>query len=285
VVFRLGIVALLVVLGSFAPGIHERACGAEADRTNPEDGAVVDGVYSNDYFALRYPLPKGWKQGPRLARPSYEGYYVLGTPTPPEGVRAALVIAAQDVFFAAHQFGNASEYARELWQSAHGWGGSANEPTEVTIGGHRFVRVNLDGSPLSRVVLAADIRCHVLIFALTGTQMEPLEALERSLEQLSFATDERREVCVRGYATASTLLRRVDPVAVGPRFLKISVRIIIGTDGRIRHTHVIRAFPEQRRSIEDALAQWEFKPYRVDGHLAEVETGLVFEFKPAPPRN
>jgi hypothetical protein len=112
-----------------------------------------------------------------------------------------------------------------------------------------------------------------------------LEALERSLEQLSFATDERTEVCVRGYATASTLLRRIDPVAVGPRFLKISVRIIIGTDGRIRHTHVIRAFPEQRRSIEDALAQWEFKPYRVDGHLAGVETGLVFEFKPAPPGN
>jgi len=49
----------------------------------------------------------------------------------------------------------------------------------------------------------------------------------------------------------------------------------------VKRIHVIRAGPEQQKSIEDALAQWRFDPYRAAGHPAEVETGLTFEFKPA----
>ena len=59
------------------------------------------------------------------------------------------------------------------------------------------------------------------------------------------------------------------------------MRIVIGTDGRVKHTHVIRASSEQRKSIEDALARWEFRPYQASGHPVELETGLVFEFRPA----
>jgi hypothetical protein len=42
-----------------------------------------------------------------------------------------------------------------------------------------------------------------------------------------------------------------------------------------------RAFSEQQKSIEDALAKREFKPHRVNSHPAENETGLVFEINPA----
>jgi len=47
---------------------------------------------------------------------------------------------------------------------------------------------------------------------------------------------------------------------------------------------VIRAFPEQRRALEEALIQWQLKPYAAGGKAAEVETGLVFEFKPTGSR-
>jgi outer membrane biosynthesis protein TonB len=58
------------------------------------------------------------------------------------------------------------------------------------------------------------------------------------------------------------------------------VRIVVGTDGKVKHIHVINAAPQQRKNIEEALAQWELKPHLVSGHAVEVETGLVFEFKP-----
>ena len=66
---------------------------------------------------------------------------------------------------------------------------------------------------------------------------------------------------------------------VGRAFTPIPVRIIIAADGDVNQVHVIRATADQRRSIEDALRQWKFKPYVVDGRAVEVETGLSFRFK------
>ena len=51
----------------------------------------------------------------------------------------------------------------------------------------------------------------------------------------------------------------------GPQFVKVPVRIVIGSDGKVKHIHVIRAAPAQQQSIVDALAQWEFQPYRGNG--------------------
>jgi hypothetical protein len=58
----------------------------------------------------------------------------------------------------------------------------------------------------------------------------------------------------------------------------IPVRLIIGTDGAVKHVHVIHASAAQRKVIEEALRQWRFKPYTIDGRPVEVETGLAFRF-------
>jgi outer membrane biosynthesis protein TonB len=70
---------------------------------------------------------------------------------------------------------------------------------------------------------------------------------------------------------------------IGPKYTQVPARLIIGVDGKVRHIHVINAFPDQARSVEKALAQWEFKPYKVNGAPVEVETGILFEFKPGGP--
>jgi hypothetical protein len=234
-------------------------------------------------------LPPGWKAGLQPPRPSYEGYYVLNTPTPPEEAAATILVTAQDVFFAGEPQTDAMALAQDLVRRASATDDTTTQPAIVTIAGHSFARIVIRASPLSRIVLATDIRCHVLMFTFTGAESERLEKLAESLDLLSLPADASNATvsdppfpaCVKGYATPETILRRVEPVSVGPQFLKIPVRVIIGTDGKAKHIHVIRAFPEQQKSIEDALAQWVFKPYQVNGHSAEVETGLVFEFKPA----
>jgi outer membrane biosynthesis protein TonB len=43
---------------------------------------------------------------------------------------------------------------------------------------------------------------------------------------------------------------------------------------------VIHGTADQRRRIEEALRQWKFKPYQINGHPSPVETGLEFKFKP-----
>jgi hypothetical protein len=261
---------------------------ADPGSANPEDGSVVDGVYTNPYFALRYPLPAGWKEGLQPPRPSYTGYYVLTTPAPPEDARATILVAAQDAFFVAEPANGAVALAEDLARRTSEDDRTTTEPSMVTIAGRSFARIAIRRSPLSQIVLATDIRCHVLVFTFTGAEFERLEQLSASLNELSLAADASGgtavgapfPACAKGYATPETILRRVEPVAVGPQFLKIPVRVIIGTEGSVRHIHVIRAFPEQRKSIEEALAQWQLKPYLANGQSAQIETGLVFELKP-----
>jgi hypothetical protein len=47
----------------------------------------------------------------------------------------------------------------------------------------------------------------------------------------------------------------------------------------VLHVHPIAGFPDQKKSVAAALAQWEFKPYLVNGRAVEVETGVLFEFR------
>lgn len=70
----------------------------------------------------------------------------------------------------------------------------------------------------------------------------------------------------------------------GPRYASVPVRFIVGADGKLEHVHAISGFPEQVKSVTDALAKWEFKPYIVNGQPVEVETGLLFQFPSAPPQ-
>jgi hypothetical protein len=257
----------------------QNGVGANRESANPEDRVFADGIYANPYFGLRYPLPPGWKEGLLPARPSYTGYYVLSTPAPPESAKATILIAAQDEFFSSEPVTDPRTLLQDLARSLSGVDRSAL-PTTVSVAAHRFLRLEIQGMPLSRITLATEIRCHVVIFTFTAAQPENLERLAASLVNLSFAPDPGAPVCIRGYATARTIRRKVEPILAGPRFVRIPVRIIIGADGKVGHVHVIRAFPDQQKNIEDALRHWQFEAYLASGHPTEIETGLTFEFRP-----
>jgi hypothetical protein len=254
-----------------------QALGQSAS-ADPENGEFVDGIYTSRYFGLRYPLPEGWTPGPQPPPPSYTGYYVLATPAAPERVKATILIAAQDEFFADEASPDPSKFVQDLEQSVLGRS-HTTMPTPATVAGHAFQRLLVRGTPLSRIVLATEIRCHIVIFSFTGAEIEGLENLAASLSRLSFEEEPAAPVCVKGYATAQTIRQQLDPLPAGPRVVTIPVRIVIGTSGAVRHVHVIRAFPEQRRSIEDALTQWLFAPYTVNEQPVEAETGLSFVLK------
>jgi hypothetical protein len=85
--------------------------------------------------------------------------------------------------------------------------------------------------------------------------------------------------CLRDYVSEN-IVHRVEPDAVGAKAASIPVRMIVATDGSVKHVHVIRASPAQRRNIEEAVRQWKFKSHVKQGHPVEVETGVMFNLKP-----
>ncbi|MFY9531667.1 MAG: hypothetical protein WBC04_16615 [Candidatus Acidiferrales bacterium] len=169
---------------------------------------------------------------------------------------------------------------------------SASEPASVEIAGRSFGRFDFSGAGLQHSVFATEIRCHILSFILTSRSSKQIQELAASLDKISLASgtpagaaSESKgppapwPICVREYATEDHIVRRTYPVGSGPGFPRVPVRIIIDKQGRVRHIHPIAGFPEQIKSVADALSQWVFKPYVVNGRPAEIETGLRLDFR------
>jgi hypothetical protein len=203
---RLSLLLIPLICGVAAQRLPAAANPRTAD---PGQGAVTDGAYVNAYFGLRYPLPPGWKAAPQPPPPSAGGYYVLSTPMPPPDAHATILIAAQDTFFAMPPVADAGEMTRNLVRSV-----SAGGKNPAAIRGAAPI-VDSPGVPLSRMVLATNISCHVVIFTFSGADTERLTQLATSLNRLSL--DQRTSVpdCVKGYATAQTIRRNVQPVFRG----------------------------------------------------------------------
>jgi hypothetical protein len=250
----------------------------------PEDGKVLSGNYVNDYFDLSYPLPQGWTEGLAGPDPSDAGYYVLNSFVPQSEQNASIMIVAQDMLFASKPRGNIAAMVHDFRQAMSEVDGMTidREPTEVKVADRLLYRVDFSGVGLYRATFTTESRCHAVSFNLTSRDPELLADLALSVNKLSSARkrDSRAPApyCMENYAVPENLLRRDEPTPVGPKFMPIPVRIIVDTEGSVKHVHVIRATPEQRKSIEDALRQWKFKPYGLNGRAVEIETGLMFRF-------
>jgi hypothetical protein len=250
---------------------------------NPEDGKVANGSYANNYFGLTYPLPQAWKAGEAGPAPSQSAYYVLASLIPDSEHNANILIAAQDMFFTASERDDVAYGTRDFLQAVSNISGMTidRDVMEVKVANQLLYRVDYSGIGLFRAAFRTEIRCHVVSFNLTARDRPLRTRLAESFDHLSFAAagGSQPPPCVKGYAEGGNVLHRVNPLPVGPKFVPIPVRIIVGADGSVKHVHVIRATDDQRRSIEESLYRWKFKPYELDGRPSPVETGLVFKFK------
>ena len=258
---------------------------------DPEDGVATPHTYSNPYFGFTYPFAAGWKEGLAGPRPSADGYYVLAAVDSTDGVSGNLLIVAQDMFFSREPLDDAVALASATRRTMAALPGMQidREPTAVSIAGRAFGRVDYSGVGLYRAMLATEIRCHLVSFIATANDRRVLEQGVQSIARLSAPPESSAPaadgtsfpVCIKDYARGDNLVRRIEPRPAAPYFTRIAVRIIVGKDGHVEHTHVIKASAEQRQNIMEAVAQWQLKPFRMNGAAVAVETGLVFEFKPA----
>lgn len=269
------------------------AWSSASDSTTPlpEGGSVANDIYSNSYFGFTYTLAPGWTQKYYGPPPSDSGYYVLAQITPPgtnKGpTRGSVLIAAQDLFFTLAPAANALElmnYTEDRLQPDY----RVERPlTPVTIANHSFVRFDYL-SPVAELhwyVLATQIRCHMVQFVFTSRDTKLMESLIQEMSKTKLPPEaspilgtggDDAPLCIRDYARAENLMERVDPVFTERRFNAIPVRIIIDKEGRVKHIHFLSAFPDQAKSITEALSQWRFKPCLRDGRPVEVETGIMF---------
>ena len=259
----------------------------------PETGAIASNTYRNPYFGMSWKLPQDWTQKYQGPPPSDLGRYVLADIVPNDTYtgrsRGSVLITADDLFFTPFPVTRGEElvdYTKRYLQQDYK---VERPPTQMTIGGRsfRFFAYWSPAAELHWYVFGTEIRCHAVEIIISSSDTKLIENLTQDLKAIKLppedaeADGETVPVCVKDYAVGENVISRVDPVFTQRRFNPIPVRIVIGKDGKVKHIHLISAFPDQAKAITDALNQWTFKPCLRNGQPVEVETGIMFG---TPPR-
>ncbi len=266
----------------------------------PEGSSVTNNVFTNKYFGLTYPLSADWTQKYEGPPPSDSGRYVLAQLSPTEAFkgpdRGTILFTAQDMFFSRFPAANALELVNFSKNNLQADYKVEMPPTPTKIADRSFTFFAY-WSPIAQLhwyVLATEIRCHAVQIVLTSRDTKLLENLTLDLNKMKIPAEASPTVgmgggdvpiCIKDYVRDDNMIARVDPIFTEHRFNPVPVRIIIDKQGNVKHIHFLSAFPDQAKVIRDALGQWKFKPYRRDGQIVEVETGILFGNAPALPRH
>jgi len=248
----------------------------------PEDGAVAKNIYQNSYFGITYPLPSDWTEAYKGPPPTDSGSYVLAQLIPASSFKGPLkgtvLITAQDMFFSLTPTRSALDLIKFSRDHLPSFYEVERAPTEMKIAGHTFVRFDYKSAVagLHWYVLATQIRCHAVQLVFTSQDTKLLESMIEDMNRMKLPDEGSAPDCVAGYATNANIVYKVDPVLTDHRFNQIPVRIIIDKKGKVRHVHLLSAYPDQAAAITDALMQWTFEPRMRDGKAVEIETGIVF---------
>ncbi len=274
--------------------IVKGAWTSSSDSTTPvPEGGVLEGqTYVNTYFGLDFTLPVNWTKSYDGPPPSDSGYYSLLQLTPTETAKGAngnVLITAQDLFFTPSGVANAEQlvrFARDHLQADYQ---VEREPSQMQLAGRSFIRFDYV-APVAGLhwrVLATQIRCHVVQFVFTSRDRKVLDTLVQQAGRMKLPPEAglmsgsgggTSPECVQDYVRDENILERVDPVFTERRFNRVPVRILIDREGKVKHVHLLSAFPDQSQSIMNALRRWRFKPYLRDGAPVEVETGVYFGY-------
>lgn len=276
--------------------IVKGAWASASDSTTPlpEAAALTGNIFTDRYFGITYPLPPDWVQKFTPPPPSETGSYVLAQISRSEGykgeARGSIQFSAQDMFFTPVPAVSARQFVKYSMDHLADYYQVELKPAQTTIAGRPFTFFAY-GSAVAELhwyMLATQIRCHTVQIVLMNHDTKALADLVRDLNDKIKLPAETGAgggdfpVCIRNYATGENVLERVEPVLTQNRYNAIPVRIIIGKEGRIKHIHFLSAFPDQEKTISEALRQWKFRPYLRDGQPVEVETGIMFG-RPAQP--
>jgi len=264
----------------------------------PEGGSITGNVFTNQYFGIAYPLPTNWIEKFKGPPPSDSGRYVLAQLSPGEAFKGAdrgtILITAEDMFFTPLPARNALDLVK--FSNKHLQADYKVEmpptPTKIADRPFTFFAYWSPAAQLHWYVLATEIRCHAVKIVLSSRDSKLMENLMLDLNNMRLPAEadptagtggDNVPACIKDYARAENMISRVDPVFAERHFNPVPVRIIIDKEGKVKHIHFLSAFPDQTKAISDALGQWRFRPYRLNGKPVEVETGILFG-RPASPR-
>ncbi|HTS57030.1 MAG TPA: hypothetical protein VMH03_05745 [Terriglobales bacterium] len=161
----------------------------------PEGGSVTSDAFTDEYFGITYPLPKGWTEKYKGPPPSDSGSYVLAqiqaADASTETTQGHILITAQDMFFTSLPTTNALEltaYEKDNLQSDYALE-VAPKQTNIADRPFTFYAYQSPVAELHWYVLATEIRCHAVEFILTSRDTKLLESLVADMNRMKLPAE------------------------------------------------------------------------------------------------
>jgi TonB family protein len=285
-------------------------------RPGPEDGTVVNKTYANAYLGFAYPIPDGWEvsrdagsewDGKAHRFPS-GGLELLIVDRYTGSFRNRILVSALDATgFSTTTGGFVSRIARGPINETGGE--IVREPFAVTFAGQPFFRADykqtLNGGTRWGTFICTKLRGYFLGWMFVASSPGELEGFVRSLQRLSFFADKPgaaggigdsspgtaesnagQPLRVRVSQAVSTdlLLTKVQPqYPESARQARIQgsvvLKAVIDKNGGVEELTLVSGHPLLAPAALEAVKQWKYKPYLLNGQAVKVETQIVVNFQ------
>jgi outer membrane biosynthesis protein TonB len=113
----------------------------------------------------------------------------------------------------------------------------------------------------------------------SGQDLSPIELSNLSPDLITQAGS-TKPIRVSGGITAGGIVRKAYPhFPAGTNFLHqnstVVLLVVIGTDGHVKNIDVISGGEMMRQPTVDAVQQWIYRPFQLQGRPVEVETTVT----------
>jgi TonB family protein len=285
------------------------------ERAAPSLGTFRDGIYSNDFFDFEYPLSRDWVRETEAMRKrlsagaqSSPGMYVLLAAIHIPQQTAPLEADSSFVLWAVDGGGrNCSQYLNALADSLHSQK-EAQEKGTVTpliIAGRDFERVDLDfrQSPSHRSFLCTQSKDYLLQWNIVGLSKTAVESFISTLNEIGSmrhevpagsssansnagATPNKSQavgVRVAQGISQGLIVKKVTPIY--PQQAKyahiqgsVVMSVVINKSGDVTDLEVVDGPIELAVSAVNAVRQWKYRPYILNGEPVEVDTHITVNY-------
>jgi TonB family protein len=282
-----------------------------------ENGTIVNGIYSNECFGFSLPIPAGWEVNDTVtpggkARHSSSGKdLILLFLEQQKKTPGRIILSAWD---SASYPGSARDFVSDGVHAPVNQSTGKNEPLQdsfaVDYGGIQFFRSNqkafvVVNIPWYSAKIYTEFRGYFIGANLLSTSPGGLDEAANSLQKISFQVDQVNPKCVMT-SNASTApagakiaaperVRVSSGVATGLLVKRVRVqypedakkarvkgkvvmKAEIDKEGNVEALALISGDPMLAPAALEAVKQWKYKPYLLNGQPVKVETQVVVNF-------
>jgi len=310
---RIAVLYIVVIVFLFPSLARAQNSGATVSRPGPEIGTIVSSTYANDFLGFWFPIPEGWQVNRESIGAEREG---AAKRTPGGGLelvvldqhtgrpfRNRIVLSALE---ATGMSVTTQEYVSKFVgvQVKQDGRELVRDATDVELAGKHFFRADykqtVPGGALSEAFVCTKLSGYFVGWTFVAGSPQELESVVNSLQRLSFRDESRviagiiisrpptgaarpQRIVVSQRVSEGMLIKKIDPEYPDSARREhvegtVTLGALIDKNGDVGQLSVVSGPTLLIPAALEAVRQWKYKPYLLNGEPLAMQTHVAVLF-------